>query len=112
MKKAMKLNYDGINKPKLFIVFLYAILLLQFYQLFFGEKGALYYQTLIKEIERSQEQKSELTREVYELKKEISAIQSSNKANQLYEDYARENLGLIKKDEVFFQLYQSTEANE
>lgn len=105
-------NITSRITPKYIIMFLLVLFLLQIYKFIFGDRGTLYLQAIEKEIAGLNQEKKELIVQSEYLKSEIKAIRLPDKKDILYEDYARENLGMIKKDELFIQLYNPKDPDD
>ena len=71
-----------------------------------GPRGLLYAQVVQEEMSQTKTLIESLQQENSTLKKEIHAIQSKQNIDQRYEEYARINLGMIKQDEWFIQMYR------
>ena len=71
------------------------------YQLWYGENGKQEIAGLQKKIDQQQQQKNSLIKHNGNLKNEIELLR--NDPNVL-EEKAREQLGLVKKDELFYRV--------
>lgn len=71
--------------------------------LLFGEKSYPRYQSLKAQLERSETNATQLTREVEALKKQVSRLRDDPQA---VERIARDELGMIRSDELIFQFPQ------
>ena len=81
-------------------------LLLQ-YRLWFAEGGLAEATRLQVQLEEAEAENAELTARNAELTREVIALQSGTEA---VEKNARENLGLIKEGEVYYQFVEEPKA--
>ncbi|MDI9347202.1 MAG: septum formation initiator family protein [Methylacidiphilales bacterium] len=109
----LKLGYRALLQVATSQVFIFWLLVLitvaNVYHITLGKKGILYTAVVKKEIASIEHTILSLQDEIKKLKNEIYAIQSKNNLDLRYEDYARRNLGMVKKNELFIQLYNLDE---
>lgn len=79
------------------------IIILQF-NIWYGDNGKQKTNNLLITIEQQQKQNQLLNLQNQELKKEIYMLRNKP---ELLEEKAREQLGLVKKDEVFYRVIPS-----
>ena len=86
---------------------LVGLLLLLQYRLWFAEGGLAEANRLQVQLEEAEAENAELTARNAELTREVIALQSGTEA---VEKNARENLGLIKEGEVYYQFIEEPKA--
>ena len=86
---------------------LLGLLLLLQYRLWFAEGGLAEANRLQVQLEEAEKENAELTARNAELTREVIALQGSTEA---VEKNARENLGLIKEGEVYYQFVEEPKA--
>ena len=86
---------------------LLGLLLLLQYRLWFAEGGLAEANRLQVQLEEAEAENAELTERNVELMQEVIALQGGTEA---VEKNARENLGLIKEGEVYYQFVEEPKA--
>ena len=86
---------------------LLGLLLLLQYRLWFAEGGLAEANRLASQLEEAEAENATLSDRNATLTRELMALQSGNEA---VEKNARENLGLIKEGEVYYQFVEESKA--
>ena len=86
---------------------LLGLLLLLQYRLWFAEGGLAETNRLSVRLENAEAENAELSARNEALTNEVIALQGGNEA---VEKNARENLGLIKEGEIYYQFVEETES--
>jgi cell division protein FtsB len=86
---------------------LFGLLLLLQYRLWFADGGLAEANRLGQQLAEAENENASLTARNDRLTKEVLALQGGNDA---VEKNARENLGLIKEGEVYYQFVEETES--
>jgi cell division protein FtsB len=94
-------NEEISNKTKAILITLVVVFIFLQYKLWFGQNGLVQTFHLKKGISKQKVKNTELLKNNTELTKEINALKSSN---ETIENRARNELGMVKKGEVFYQV--------
>ena len=86
---------------------MFGLLLLLQYRLWFADGGLAEANRLGQQLAEAENENASLTARNDRLTKEVLALQGGNDA---VEKNARENLGLIKEGEVYYQFVEETES--
>lgn len=89
------------------VVGLLGLLILLQYRLWFADGGLAEASRLRQQLAEAQTENASLTARNDKLTREVLALQGGNVA---VEKNARENLGLVKKGEVYYQFVEETES--
>jgi cell division protein FtsB len=82
------------------LILLVLIIWLQ-YRILYGENGLSKLESLTVKIEEQREQNAQLEKQNILLRKEVHLLRNNP---HVLEEKAREHLGLVKKDEVFYRI--------
>jgi len=87
------------GRVKYLIVLFFIILMITYYTIF-GERGILHLQKLRSDLESIKTSSEKIKKENERLKKEIKLLQNEE---QYIDKIAREELGLVKEDEIIYK---------
>ena len=93
---------------KLFYLTSFILFSLLQYSLLLSNNSIFSYWDYKYQLDTRNQQINKIQNDTNELKKEISKLNNSNKALEIY---AREIFGYIKKDEIFVQIIKNDSAN-
>ncbi len=82
------------------LILLVLIIWLQ-YRIFYGENGLSKLELLTVKIEEQRQQNAQLEKQNMLLRQEVHLLRNNP---EVLEEKAREHLGLVKKDEVFYRI--------
>lgn len=74
------------------------------YRVWYGEGGTKQIEDFSRKIEQQRQQNDELISQIKKLKIEINLLRNKP---EVLEEKAREQLGLVKKDEIFYRVIPS-----
>jgi len=99
---------SGVNRRKLLVVGIGAILVLLQYPLWFGSGGLLTLWQLKREIEHQRDENARLKERNLALEAEVADLKQGLAA---IEERARNELGMVKKGETFYQVIEGVPAD-
>lgn len=98
------MNLTGMTKGLLYMFLILLVLLLQ-YKLWLAPGGALEMHQLRKQSQQQSEHNLTLEQHNEALRAEVNDLK---KGEDAVEEYARSELGMLKEDEVFYRVVQSS----